>query len=291
MLPALYDAKQVDLIRRTVAKDCNAAEFDQFIHMCRAVQLDPLRRQVFAFVFHKDKPDKRQLTIVTAIGGLRAIADRTGSYRPDDRPARIEYDPAERGPLNPLGIVRAEVTVFKWAHGDWFPVTAEAYWSEYAPINYEGTALDPKKQGWTKMPRVMIAKVAEAQALRKAWPDDFAGIEEESEIDRRMVDITPSEAAEQAAADSRFALIGGRNAITVDWCDGGALCRVPAGQFGDQALNYIKNNKDEPLTILTWLDRNRDSINEYWAMDKAGALALKRETEPFEAMRPKGAAA
>ena len=31
MLPAVQDGKQLDLIRRTVAKDCNPAEFDQFM--------------------------------------------------------------------------------------------------------------------------------------------------------------------------------------------------------------------------------------------------------------------
>lgn len=79
---ALTDDKQLALIRRTVAKDCDAAEFDLFIHVCRAVRLDPLRRQIYAFVFGKDNPKKRQMTIVTSIGGYRSIAERTGNYRP-----------------------------------------------------------------------------------------------------------------------------------------------------------------------------------------------------------------
>lgn len=33
------EGRNLDLVRRTVAKDCDAAEFDQFIHICRAVRL------------------------------------------------------------------------------------------------------------------------------------------------------------------------------------------------------------------------------------------------------------
>jgi hypothetical protein len=47
------------LIRRTVAKDCLPHEFDQFIHICRAIGLDPLRRQIYAFVFGKGGAARR----------------------------------------------------------------------------------------------------------------------------------------------------------------------------------------------------------------------------------------
>src|SRR5690606_32011218 len=138
---------------RTVAKDCNPTEFDWFVEICRGYGLDPLRRQIYAFVFHADKPDKRQLIPVVSIGGLRAIAERKGNYRPDDKPARFEMcepDPA----TNPHGLLRAEVTVYKHAPGEWFPVVAEAYWSEFAPIKeiWEDKRptgkfrLDPKKR-------------------------------------------------------------------------------------------------------------------------------------------------
>lgn len=276
-LPALFEPKQLDLIKRTVAKDCSPAEFDMFLHICRHVGLDPLKRDIFAFVFHASDAKKRQLTIVTSINGYRKIADRTGNYRPDDRAPRIEYDESLKGPDNPLGIVRAEVTIYKRAHGEWFPVTADAYWSEYCPT-YEG-AVDKRKTGWVKMPRIMIAKVAEAQALRRAFPDDYANLQEEAEIDRRMVDISPSEAAEAAQQEQRLSLIGGKDALTIDWCDGNALALVPVGQLGDKALAFIEANKDEPLTVRAWANRNMVTLREYWARDKAGALAVKKAVE------------
>ena len=157
-----FSSREMDLVRRTVAKDCNDPEFDVFMHICKHTGLDPLRRQIYAFVFSKDKPD-RQMVPVTAIGGFRSIAERTGNYRPDNRVPRIDYDnEAKCEKTNPLGIVRAEVSVFKYAHGDWHEAVAEAWWDEYVPI-YNGE-IDKRKTGWIKMPRIMLPKCAEAAA-------------------------------------------------------------------------------------------------------------------------------
>lgn len=297
-LPALYDGKQLDLIRRTVAKDTNPAEFEQFIHICRAVRLDPLRRQIYCFVFNANKPDKRQMTIVTSIGGYRAIADRTSHYRPGLTDVIVDKDLID-AKINPKGISHAIATVYKFAQGEWHAVTERADWDEFAPLkeiweNDQPTGhyqLDPKKDGWKRMPRVMIEKCAEAKALRRGWPDDFAGLAVEEEIDKlRTIDATATELVEQAQREQRFELIGGKSALTIDWCDGSELQRIPAGKFGDQVLAYIAANKDEPAALLLWADRNRHALKEYWALDKSGALEVKRALEPFEAARQGSAA-
>jgi phage recombination protein Bet len=290
-----WNDRQLSLIRKTVAKDCTPTEFDWFVEICRGFGLDPLRRQIYAFVFHADKADKRQLIPVVSIGGLRAIAERTGNYRPDDKPTRFEFTEPEAA-TNPHGLLRAEVAVYKRAHGEWFPVVAEAYWSEFAPLkeiweNDKPTGkfrLDHKKEGWHRMPRLMLAKCAEALALRKAWPDDFAGVYEESEIDRaHSIDLTPSEMADAGDQDKRMEMIGGKSAILVDWMDGEPLQRVPAGKFGDASLAFIREHmkpgEEEVSAVLMWRDKNRHALTEYWALDKDGALTLKAELEKVEA--------
>lgn len=318
------DGKNIDLVRRTVAKDCDSAELDMFIHICHAVKLDPLRRQIYAFVFGKDDPAKRRMSVVTGIDGYRAIAARTNAYRPDDRAPRIEYsEDAKCASKNPLGIVRAEVTVYKFSQGEWHPVTAEAYWDEYAPIIETGEggfewvetgqvypkghakagkpkfrkqqigdvveALDPSKPNWRKMPRVMITKCAEAQALRRAWPDDFSGLDVEEELHRAMtIDATATELADAAAAEKRLDLIGGGNMLTIDWCDGAKNVREPIGSFGDKAIKYIREN---PAMADEFAERNEANLREYWAYDKSGALAVKREIEQARAAQLKPQAA
>lgn len=300
-----FNGRQLDLIRKTVAKDCDRdsngidlhlGEFDWAIQICRSLRLDPLRRQIYFFVFGKDDPKRRQMVPVVGIGGYRAIAARTGNYRPNDQPPVFEYDATLVSLANPKGLVKATETVWQYQHGEWFPVRAEARWDAYAPIvetadggyDYIDTGekwadsgkpkkkrvpkgeivrkLDPNKERWHVDPEGMLAKCAEALALRKAWPDDFAGTYVEGELDRAdALDLTPTELANEADADAKLALIGGRYALTVDWCDGSKLERVSEGSFCDRVLAW-SNDPDRCATELrVWFQRNEASRAEFKA--------------------------
>lgn len=282
-----FNGKQLDLIRRTVAADCNPAEFDLFIANCSALRLNPLRRQIYAFVFHKNDADKRQLTIVTSIGGYRSIAERTGNYRPG--PTETVLIETEKDPMsNPQGVSHATATVFKFVHGAWHEVTETAYWSEFAPLKeiWENNAptgkyrLDAKKDNWRRMPRVMIEKCAEAKALRRAWPDDFAGVYTEDEMDRSTVlDLTPSEAADEAATDAKLALVGGRDALTVCWEAGTPNVRVPMGSFCDEALKWAQSKERTSTEIEIWWRNNLSARTEYKARHGAEYLEFQKEWE------------
>jgi len=296
---ALHDSKMLGLIRRTVAKDANNDEFDVFIAMCRVLRLDPLRRQAYCFIFKKrgkhGEPEQRQLTLVTAISGLRAIADRTGNFRPDEDAAELHFDDgAKDAATNPLGLVKAVVRVHKFSHGSWHKVTAEAWWDEYAPIKDEwaqdetGTrrptgkrVLDTSGQ-WGKMPRLMLAKVAEAAALRKAFPDELSNVYEDSEVDReKFLDLSPAEAVEAGEAQARLERIGGKDTLIADFLKGDMepLEMVPVGQFADRALAFIAQHKDEPSQITLWANKNRAALKEFWARAPGDALELKKELE------------
>lgn len=322
---AVFNDKQIALIRRTVAKDCDRksdgtplhlGELDWFISICQSLKLDPLRRQIYAFVFHKDDPEKRQMVPVIGIGGYRSIAERTGNYRPG--PIEIIYDERLKDPdANPLGISHATATVYKFVQGDWHGYPDTAHWEEFAPLktgaedgDYEWVdtgekwpdsgkpkmkkvprkgavmkpRLDPKKDGWRKMGRVMIEKCAEAKALRRGWPDDFAGTYAEGELDRaEVLELTATEMADAADTTKRLEQIGGGNQILIDWLDGQPLQPVPIGKLGDQALAFIRANAEEPSAILAWKDRNRFGLREYWAHDKDGALTVNAALEKVTA--------
>lgn len=285
---ATSDARALQLIKRTIAADTNDDEFELFIATARGLKLDPRRRQIYAVVYNKKDPKKRKMSIIVGIDGFRTVAARTGDYRPDDEEPRYEYDPALKGPLNPLGLVKATAKVWKHSHGAWHPVVAAAYWDEYAPIDEEWAEDEKtgkrkptgkKKLGgkWPAMPRLLLAKCAEALCLRKAWPDDFSNIYAEEEMDKSTIELSAVEMITEAEREDRKALLGGPS-IVVDWCDGdGALSSVPVGQFADRVMERLQSMSPDEVQIFQ--DRNRVGLREFWAHSKGDALELKEKME------------
>lgn len=296
-----YDAAQLRTIRQTVARDANDTEFDLFMEACRSYKLDPFRRQIFSVIYNKDKPEKRHQSIIVSRDGLRVLAQRCGDYRPASEPAQFLTDESLKGPTNPLGIVSVTVRLWKQdSKGEWFPVIGEAFWDEFAPIKdewaYDQEAGRRKPTGkkvldasgqWAKMPRVMLTKCAESQALRAGWPDQFGNIYSEEEIDRMHVDATASETLEEHEKKEREARVGGPGLLMV-FDDTMKLQKVPLGQVMDRCIEFIANA--EPEEVHAFRVRNEDALREFWAHSKADALELKKRIEKAEAFFNPGAA-
>jgi len=280
--------QDVALVRRTVARDLLPEEFDLFVSMCRGWGLDPAKRQIYAIVYNKNEPAKRKVSYVTGIDGYRAIADRTGRYAPGPRTVEASADDASDD--NPKGIVSATATVRKKVDGDWIEFHETAFWDEFVPLSPKKEKVDgrwtatgeywplDKTSNWYKMTRVMLSKCAEAQALRRAFPDDLGGLhvrEEMDVVDARHVDITPSEQADEAGRAERRALVG--DGWLVQWADNGPLDDVPRGQFADRVLEFIADSKRDGdwLSISNFEVRNRVTLKKLWAEDKDAAVHLK----------------
>jgi phage recombination protein Bet len=206
-----WTPEQVELIKKTVANGASNDELALFLQVAKRSGLDPFTRQIH-FVKRGDRA-----TIQTGIDGYRAIAERTGTL------AGIEdalYD-SEDAPVPK----KATVTVYKLVAGTRVGFTASARWNEYAPIY--GGKLSPM---WQKMPYLMLAKCAEALALRKAFPNDLSGLytnEEMQQAERATYDTTPvaddleiistgddtGEERERSAATSKPAVAGWEKGI------------------------------------------------------------------------------
>lgn len=285
-----YTPAQLSLIKRTVAADCNDSEFSLFVEVAKRVGLDPFRRQIHAVVYSKDKPEKRKMSIITGIDGFRAVAARNRDYRPDDEEPVITYSEAEKNPeTNPLGIVKAVVRAHKYGpDGVWHPVIGVAYWSEYAPLKEvweysqeqnkrvpTGKVEIDKKGNWFRMPHVMLAKCAEAQAIRKGWPEDLSGVYSQEEMERAgVIDVTAAEAVSMHDMEERQRLIGSRDAIAVWWRAGEPLDMVPVGQFADRALAFAAKC-ETAIELENWRSTNTVSLRDFWARAKTDALGLK----------------
>jgi phage recombination protein Bet len=159
-----WTREQIDTIKQTVARGANDAQLALFLQTCKSRGLDPFVKQVYF----------TPQGIIVSIDGLRSIAERTGSYAPG--PTRYEYDDGK-------ALVAAHVTVRKLVAGQWFDIEESAFYEEYrgsSPI-------------WKKMPRVMLAKCAEARALRRAFSSDLSGLYAAEEMDQAQRDDRPVE--------------------------------------------------------------------------------------------------
>jgi phage recombination protein Bet len=289
------DGRRLDLFRRTVGKDLKGPEIDEAVEWCEIFGANPFVKDIYFFVFDADKLDKRRVVPVLGIGLYRKIAARTGNYRPDEAPPRFAYGKAAKSPINPTGMLWCEVSVNVFSHGAWHPVTSRLTWKERAPIKEVWAwdeaerkrkptgklELDPKKDNWHRMPQTMMAKCCEADAIRKAWPNETAGSYVAEELDSaQTIDATATEVAETYAAEQRLKAVGAANAILIQWDANGPIVQVPVGQLGDKAIEFVEAHAEEPMTVKFWAERNRYALQEYWGRDRAGAMALKTKLEP-----------
>lgn len=190
MLPAAveYTDEQIGLMKRTI---CNGATNDElllFIQQCQRTRLDPFTKQIY---FIKDKNNK--VNVMASIDGLRLIADRSGLYAGQTRPEWCGKDGNWADVwLQDEPPAAARVGVYKTGFVE--PLYATARYRSYAPPQASQWST------WGKMPELMLAKVAESLALRKAFPNEMSGIYTAEEFSKEspktedVVEVAVSEA-------------------------------------------------------------------------------------------------
>ncbi|MCK9318915.1 phage recombination protein Bet [Methanoculleus sp.] len=170
--PALLTQAKIDLIKRTVAKGADNDELQMFLTVSARAGLDPFTKQIH-LVKRWSKAEGREIaTIQTGIDGYRAIAEKTGKYGGSDD---ATFTFTKEGGKIPES---ATVKVFKVMGDRTIEIKATAYWDEFFPSNEKLAFM------WKKMPKLMLAKCAEALALRKAFPNVLSGIYTHDELDQ-----------------------------------------------------------------------------------------------------------
>lgn len=173
---AHYNPAQLDLLKRTICNGATDDEFQLFVGVCNRTGLDPFTRQIHAVKRWDGKLKREVMAIQVGIDGFRLIAGRTGELDGQEGP----YWCGEDGVWKELWTettppFAARVVVFRKGVTRGF--TGVAKYAQFAQFTKEGKP----NHFWAKMPDHMLAKVAEAQALRKAFPQELSGLFEAAE--------------------------------------------------------------------------------------------------------------
>ncbi len=181
--------EKIELLKRTVAKGVTDDEFQIFLALAQKYDLDPFARQIWCVKYDKNEP----AAIFTGRDGFLHLAHMTGQFDGMETTVRKENEPLVikdkygRVKINSDFQYVATCTVYRKDMNH--PITVEVWEEEYNTGN----------KFWTTKRRTMIQKVAESQALRRAFdisglyaPEEFGYAEAQSEDDEQnnaMTDV------------------------------------------------------------------------------------------------------
>lgn len=168
---ARLDDEKRELLARTICAGATRNEMDLFFSVCERTGLDPFARQIYAVKRWDSRSRQEVMTTQVSIDGFRLVAQRSGEYAGQTPVAYCGEDGVWVDVwLRDEPPAAARVGVYRKGFVE--AVTAVALFREYAQRNKEGglTAM------WGRMPTVMIAKCAEALALRKCFPAELSGL-------------------------------------------------------------------------------------------------------------------
>jgi phage recombination protein Bet len=157
-----FSKADIEAARNMICKEAPDEIIRLILHRCSQLGCDPLARMIYAVL----RKGKWQLQ--SSIDLFRSIASADADYGGQDGPFWCGQDGIWHDVwLSKEKPAAAKVGVYR--KGFSAPTYAVANWDAYAVTGDQGFM-------WNKMPALMLAKTAEALALRKAFPQKLAGL-------------------------------------------------------------------------------------------------------------------
>lgn len=171
----VFDQDKIELIKRTIARGASDDELALFIEQCRRTGLDPFARQIYSVRRKQWSSATRSYeeaqVIQVSIDGFRLTADRTRKYAGQVGPWWCGPDGEWKEVwLSDEAPSAARVGVLR--HDFHQPLYAVALYKSYVQTNSYGEPISR----WKTDPAGMLAKCAEALALRRAFPQELSGL-------------------------------------------------------------------------------------------------------------------
>lgn len=168
-LSTMDEAELMEVLQSSLYPGANPQSIKMVLGYCKAAGLDPMQKPVHIVPMWDNKAKQMRDVVMPGIGLYRTQAARTGEHVGTDEP---EYGPMVEFRVGDFTIQHPEwckVTVYRLKAGMRCAYTATEFWVEnYATAGKDTTVPNAM---WKKRTRGQIAKCAEAQALRKGFPE------------------------------------------------------------------------------------------------------------------------
>lgn len=241
---------------------------------CKATGRDPMKRPIHIVpMWVKDAISGQggmRDVLMPGIGTYRTDAANSGAYAGKTEP---EFGPDVTGTVGNVRMIYpkwCKVTVGRIVHGEVRKFTAMEFWLEnYATA---GRDKDDPNAMWRKRPYGMLAKCAEAQALRMAFPDETGNSTTAEEMEGKTFDGVTIEAAVEDEIPQRIMDAPPKKPSTRAWLED--LHATLSGCHTKEEIETISNTEQVQLALVKL---NPDRLAELKAMlaeayERVGAI-------------------
>lgn len=257
--------EKVELLKRTICKGATNDELELFAAVCTRTKLDPFARQIYAVKRWDSKENREVMQTQVSIDGFRLVAERSGQYAGQQGPFWCGTDGVWSDvwlKATPPTAAKVAVVRHDFKEPLWAVARFDAYKQTYTPKSGGGPKLNSM---WEKMGDIMIAKCAEALALRKAFPQELSGLYTNDEMAQVESEPVDTKQVEQPK-DEPVVITNWREYV------------MPIGK-----KNKGKKFGDIPPADLDWLYEQRQSgTSKYANAELDAALQAYRDEPPFE---------
>lgn len=261
---------QINTIKATIApKGTTDMELELFLNVCVRTGLDPLLRQIYPL---KMEGEQGKLTIHVGIDGARLVAHRSRMYAGQTAPEWCGPDGIWHDVwLSDAPPAAARVGIRRWGCEE--PIWGVATYREFVRRNRDGQV----NKMWQSMPANQLAKCAEMQGIRKAFPNEFSSI---------AIDIEASEERQIRQAGARVEETRRQRALAAHVQRGetqgsyaGATIDRSAGDAPDAPDLQMRPTPPGPSPSQAKLDQQKRCFAIYAELggDTQDAVGMQRE--------------